>query len=260
MTVPHAPNRPTLAGLAPRIALIYAIAGFAWILFSDMALAHFLSDRALIERMSMVKGWVFVSVTALLLYLLLRRSLASWEKEAGARSLAEAEAREHQALYRSLVELMPAGMFRKDAAGRYVYVNSWFCQIAGLKPEDYLGKTALEVAMKIKEFGLRRTDTATGESIFNQGEAHHEKIMQTGDRVEVEEEWILLDGRRFWLDVMKTPIMDVYGKIAGTQGLLFDVAARKRAEEDLRTLSRRWSGVRCGSHPKPQNPKTPKTI
>jgi PAS domain S-box-containing protein len=148
------------------------------------------------------------------------------------------EAREHQALYHSLVESMPAGIFRKDADGRYVYVNPWFCQIAGMKPEDYLGKTALQVAMKIRERGPRRTDISTGASIFNQGEGHHEKIMQTGERIEVEEEWILPDGRKFCLDVMKTPIVDASGKIVGTQGVLFDITARKKAEEDLRTLSR----------------------
>ncbi len=238
MTAPHTPNRSALSRLARRTALTYAIAGFVWILFSDLALEYLVPDRALAGRLSMVKGWVFVSVTALMLYLLLRRRLTSWDKEVGARSQAEAEAREHQALYHSLVESMPAGIFRKDASGRYVYANPWLCQFNGLKPEDYLGKTALQVAEAIMERGTRTVDAATGSSIYNQGGGHHEKIMQSGERVQIEEDWIMADGRKYCLKVTKTPIMDASGKVVGSQGILFDITDRRKAEEELRTLSR----------------------
>jgi PAS domain S-box-containing protein len=235
---PPGGNRAPLTRLALRVAIIYAIAGFLWILFSDMALVTLVSDRSLIGKLSMLKGWMFVSATALLLYFLLRRRLAAWEREAGARSAAELEAREHQALYHSLVEWMPAGIFRKDAAGRYVYVNAWFCRIAGLAPADYLRKTASQVAEGLRGRGPMKLEAATGASIFSQGEMHHEKIMQTGERIELEEEWLLPDGRRYCLQVTKTPVFDASGKIVGSQGILFDITDRKRAEEELRTLSR----------------------
>ena len=238
MTAPHTPNRSALSRLARRTALTYAIAGFVWILFSDLALEYLVPDRALAGRLSMVKGWVFVSVTALMLYLLLRRRLTSWDKEVGARSQAEAEAREHQALYHSLVESMPAGIFRKDASGRYVYANPWLCQFNGLKPEDYLGKTALQVAEAIMERGTRTVDAATGSSIYNQGGGHHEKIMQSGERVQIEEDWIMADGRKYCLKVTKTPIMDASGKVVGSQGILFDITEHRRFEEHLRRSQR----------------------
>ena len=238
MKAPHATERSPLARLALRTALIYAIVGFVWILFSDLAVVKLVSDRSLIARLSMVKGWVFISVTALLLYLLLRRSLASLEKETGARSRAEAETREHQAISHSLVELMPAGIFRKDAAGRFVYVNSWFCRVASLKPEDYLGKLPREVATLLTGRGLMKLESVTGAAVFAQGESHHETIMRTGKRVDLEEEWTLADGRRYCLSVTKTPVFDASGKIIGSQGILFDITDRKKAEEELRTLSR----------------------
>ena len=41
---------------------------------------------------------------------------------------------------------MPAGVFRKDAEGRFVFVNSWYCRIKGMTPEQILGKTPQELA------------------------------------------------------------------------------------------------------------------
>ena len=60
--------------------------------------------------------------------------------------LAEEAVRESQALYFSLVEQLPVGVFRKDAAGRYILVNPWFCQLKGMKAEQFLGKLPEEVA------------------------------------------------------------------------------------------------------------------
>ena len=54
--------------------------------------------------------------------------------------------RESKALYHSLVEQMPAGVFRKDREGCYVLVNPEFCRHKGMKTEAFLGKTPWEVA------------------------------------------------------------------------------------------------------------------
>ena len=43
-----------------------------WILFSDKLLASLISDRATLTRLSILKGWLFVIVTAVLLYILIR--------------------------------------------------------------------------------------------------------------------------------------------------------------------------------------------
>ena len=58
---------------ALRIALIYALVGSLWILGSDWLLSKLVSDPAWVIQVGAVKGWVFVAVTAGLLYLLVRR-------------------------------------------------------------------------------------------------------------------------------------------------------------------------------------------
>src|SRR6185369_1104664 len=55
------------------IAFIYAAFAALWILLSDKAVAWLLSDPTSILMASTLKGWLFVAVTAFLLYVLMRR-------------------------------------------------------------------------------------------------------------------------------------------------------------------------------------------
>ena len=53
--------------------------------------------------------------------------------------------REMQALYHSLVDHIPAAVFRKDGGGRYVFVNDMYCRLKGMTAEEILGKTPVEL-------------------------------------------------------------------------------------------------------------------
>lgn len=61
------------ASRALRLALVYAVAGAAWILGSDWLLGALMPDPELRQQIGAFKGWAFVGVTAVLLYGLLRR-------------------------------------------------------------------------------------------------------------------------------------------------------------------------------------------
>ena len=87
------------------------------------------------------------------------------------RKRAEVALRESQALYHSLVEQLPVGVFRKDAAGRYVLVNPWFLRLKGLKAEDFLGKTPEEVAGEVGQ----RNPTGWEFKYAAAGRDHHER-------------------------------------------------------------------------------------
>ncbi len=130
---------------------------------------------------------------------------------------AEQVIRESQALYHSLVDQMPAGIFRKDAAGRYVFVNSCFCRFKGTAPEAFLGKSALELGL-------------TDLELAQNGEHHHETIMKTGRRIEVNETYLRPDGKIMFFEAVKSPVFDRNGDIIGSQGILFDITERKEAE------------------------------
>ena len=139
----------------------------------------------------------------------------------------EAELRESQALYHSLVNQMPAGIFRKDAKGRYVFVNSEFCRLEGLTPDQLLGKTVLELGLKDAALAAKRA-------------ADHETIMQSGNPIEADEIHAGADGEKRNYHTIKSPVLDSAGKILGTQGVLFDVTERQRAEQALRDSEERY--------------------
>ena len=152
------------------------------------------------------------------------RYMAGIVQDITERKQTDAALSESQALYFSLVNQMPAGVFRKDAAGRYVFVNSVFCELKGMKPEQFLGKTALELGL---------ADTALAAS----GADHHEQIMTTGRQIEVNEAYVHPDGRTLFFEVIKSPIFDANGKTAGSQAIMFDVTERLKAEESHTRLA-----------------------
>jgi anti-sigma regulatory factor (Ser/Thr protein kinase) len=57
-----------------RIALIYAVIGALWILFSDSLMEFIFKDPETIRNVSIAKGWVYVLATAWLLY-----GLVKWD-------------------------------------------------------------------------------------------------------------------------------------------------------------------------------------
>jgi PAS domain S-box-containing protein len=132
----------------------------------------------------------------------------------------ETELRESQALYYSLVDQMPAAVFRKDANGRFVFVNSAFCRLKDMTPDQFLGKTASELELK---------DVA----LATKGASDHAKIMQSGNPIEDDEIYSSAGGQTRNYHVVKSPVLNSAGKIVGTQGILFDLTELKQATQRI---------------------------
>lgn len=75
------PANPASQGGILAIVLIYTLFAGLWILLSDKVVQLMFSDPAQITLASMFKGWLFVGVTAMLLYGLMKRMLAGSDSE-----------------------------------------------------------------------------------------------------------------------------------------------------------------------------------
>ena len=96
-------------------------------------------------------------------------------------------------------------------------------------------------------FGLSNPDEAIGKSDFDFFTAEHaqeafrdeQEIIRTGQpMVGKEEKETWPDGRVTWVSTTKMPLRDPHGDIIGTFGVSCDITQRKRAEDQLRKLSR----------------------
>jgi len=154
------------------------------------------------------------------------RDITERKRTESERRTAENALRESQALYHSLVDQLPAGVFRKDKEGRYVFVNPWFCRIRGFTPEQVIGKLPCEITSP-------HTGASWSRQFATQGMDHHAQIMQTGRQIEMEEEHPGLNGQPQYLHVVKSPVSGPDGTILGSQGVLLDITQRKLMEAEL---------------------------
>jgi two-component system phosphate regulon sensor histidine kinase PhoR len=73
-------SRPVIRPRAPSpvgiVALYVAVAGL-WILFSDLLVSRLFSSPVAITHAQSIKGWLYVAVTSLLLYALIRQHTRS---------------------------------------------------------------------------------------------------------------------------------------------------------------------------------------
>ena len=66
---------PSRQRLALKITVIYAILGGAWIFFSDVIAAALFTTPQALTQIGMIKGWLYVLLTALLVYHLVSRGM-----------------------------------------------------------------------------------------------------------------------------------------------------------------------------------------
>ncbi|MBI1256889.1 MAG: PAS domain S-box protein [Chloroflexi bacterium] len=118
---------------AARLTTIYVIIGSLWILFSDSVLAVFTgSDTHLYASAQTIKGWVFIAITAAVLYFLLKR-------EFDARQKSEQATLEREVNFRDLFANNPLPMWVCDLATlQFLDVNEATCNHYGYSRDEFL--------------------------------------------------------------------------------------------------------------------------
>lgn len=205
---------------ALRVAGIYALFGALWILLSDQAVSRLFNSPEAITRASMVKGWLFVTVTSILLYLLIQRMLARLQE-------IQREKQRNYLLLAAIVDNSADAIFAKDQDGRYLLFNNAACR--------FVGKNATEV--------LGRDDRA----IFPADQAkmlmEMDRRVRTSGNVETNEEVLNTpQGPRTFLSV-KGVLRNPEQKIVGTFGISRDITARVQAKLALLNSESRFRAL-----------------
>jgi PAS domain S-box-containing protein len=127
-------------------------------------------------------------------------------------------ARASEALYQSLVEILPLSVCRKDLTGRFTFANQRYCLEFQRPAADIIGKT---------DFDLHPADLAEK---YRQDDR---AVLAGGQTVELVEEHEPLGGERRYVQVFKSPVNDATGRPNGIQVVFWDVTERKRAEQQI---------------------------
>ncbi len=136
------------------------------------------------------------------------------------RKRAQESLRQSEERFRAVVNNSPTKIHIKDAEGRYVLVNREAEKLFGVTDEKARGRTTHELFPQMQADAFR---------------AHDQTVLETGQTVVEEEEWLREDGIHTFLTV-KFPILDSAGRITGVGAIGTDITERKRVEEALERL------------------------
>ena len=126
-----------------RIVLVYAAFAALWIFLSDFALVLLVRDTVALTRLAMIKGVLFILVTAGLLYLMIRGNTHRIARIEEAR-------RDSEARFRSYVQNAPVAVLVFDRTGRCVDFNPAAVQLMGYTVEQ-MGRESLADPRRAEE-------------------------------------------------------------------------------------------------------------
>jgi PAS domain S-box-containing protein len=124
---------------------------------------------------------------------------------------------------RLITNLVPLGIFAKDAAGRHIFANPALAEFAGLTVEEILGKSDFELV----------SDRVQAETY----RAHDLAVMQSGKKMVISEEPRTdFSGRTRLLQTIKIPFSMAQTGEPAVLGVCTDITDQKRTEARFRRL------------------------
>lgn len=151
------------------------------------------------------------------LALLAIAALAALARSARRRRRIEMRLRGEMAFRRSMEESLTVGLRAKDQDGRILYVNTAFCQLVGLAPDDLIG-----MAMPMPYWSPERLDETWARQAQLRAGGARSQMFETRFRH--------ADGHEIDVQVYEAPLIDARGAHRGWMGSIIDVTEARRAQ------------------------------
>ncbi|MBM3845835.1 MAG: PAS domain S-box protein, partial [Verrucomicrobia bacterium] len=148
----------------------------------------------------------------------LRRHLVQLSRIFEEQRRAEDALRTTEAFFQALVESLPQRIIRKDKDGRFTFASRNFCSELGRSLDEICGRTDFDFFP---------------EELARKYQHDDQQVMATRQILDVVEEHLRNDGAKGFVQVVKTPLIDSRGEVAGVQGIFWDVTEQRRLEQAL---------------------------
>lgn len=215
-------NRPAL-----KSAIYFFLFGFIWILLSDNLLLYFVSDTKIALHLQTYKGWLFICLTTLFLYLTVRAQIkivVTLKNQLQASELR----------YKKIVELTHDVIWTVNKNGVITFVNQASNQVYGLEAEEMIGK-------KFSDF--------IDEETYSKNEKIFQEHLQRGlTSIEYETVITKKDGKLVYLLDHVNALMDEYGQILEIVGSSKDITSDKLYEIELIEANQRLETALLGGN------------
>lgn len=202
---------------AARIAAIYVLFGCLWITLSDRAIL--LANGGSSENLTAIqtyKGWVFITATGFLIYLLTHRGISQIR-------VSELQREETGTQFADLVENASDIIYMLDAEGKFISINRAGEELTGYEKDEILNKNLADiVSPEYKKYVPRLLSKAAKE-----------------ERLVYELEIVKKDGSRLLLEAGNRFILRG-GELHGVQGIARNLTLRREMEDRLRKTENRY--------------------
>jgi PAS domain S-box-containing protein len=130
----------------------------------------------------------------------------------------ELQLAESKEIYESLTSTLPIAIYRINRASIIIDANQTFADSVHRSIPELIGKSINEIYPK---------------DIADKFEINNELAMRMGSQIKLVEDHIF-DSQKIYIEIIRTPVKDIYGKIAGLQLIQHDITEIKKSEEVLK--------------------------
>ncbi len=205
-------------GHSIKITLIYALTGVLWILLSDRLVALLFTDHETIIFVSIIKGWVYVLVTAVLIFLLTYPSFKTIIDKNNKINAVNSELEKEQVMLKSLLDSIPDQIFYKNPDSVFIECNRAFAEVIGKPVDEIIGRSDFEIFDQNLAVLYRKVDLDVLNNKLNMTREH---------------QFLHADGQYVHLETLLSPFYDHHGNAIGIIGISRDISERKKKEAEI---------------------------
>lgn len=132
----------------------------------------------------------------------------------------------------AILDNIPDMAWLKDTKGRYSAVNEAFVRICGRPANKIIGRSVSD---------LWPADMA------RKYQETYKKVLRSRKPLRMEEEIVDQEGRRFWVETIKSPVFNSDKELIGTAGISRDITESKHIQHMLRTSEEKYHSIFNGS-------------